>query len=92
MTAYVYTDGASRANPGPAAFGVWVEELGRGCWGVGKYLGAHHSNNVAEYQAVLAGLRYGLALLAHQLFERCLQPPGLCCDRGGWIARRSDRH
>ena len=50
-------DGASRGNPGPAATGYviyWADqELERG----GRYLGpAPHTNNQAEYHALLHGL------------------------------------
>ena len=58
---HLHIDGASRGNPGEAGFGVHVttpdgEELAR----LYGYLGPA-SNNVAEYQALLHGLRYALA-------------------------------
>jgi ribonuclease HI len=58
---HLHIDGASRGNPGEAAFGVHVttpegSELAR----LYGYLGPA-SNNVAEYQALLHGLRYALA-------------------------------
>ncbi|MGH2487902.1 MAG: ribonuclease HI family protein [Ktedonobacterales bacterium] len=51
------TDGASRGNPGPAAAGVVIEDangmlLARGK----KYLG-RLTNNQAEYQALILGLK-----------------------------------
>jgi ribonuclease HI len=58
---HLHIDGASRGNPGEAGFGVHVttpegDELA----GLYGYLGPA-SNNVAEYQALLHGLRYALA-------------------------------
>ncbi|MBI3572652.1 MAG: ribonuclease HI family protein [Candidatus Kerfeldbacteria bacterium] len=53
----MYSDGGARGNPGPAAIGVVIRQ--------GKTVVAHISqtigdatNNQAEYEAVLAGLRY----------------------------------
>lgn len=54
----IYTDGASRGNPGPAAVGVVFRQKN------GPELCEYHeaigpcTNNVAEYHAVLAGLGY----------------------------------
>ncbi|NQU78048.1 ribonuclease HI family protein [Candidatus Falkowbacteria bacterium] len=48
----IYTDGGARGNPGPAAFGVVVEDLdGKMVGKFSKYLG-ETTNNQAEYQAV----------------------------------------
>lgn len=49
-------DGASRGNPGPAAVGVVLEDDdGEVIFSFGRRIGST-TNNVAEYQAVLAGL------------------------------------
>lgn len=51
---HVFTDGASRGNPGHAGLGVIVEEAGGATlveWS--EYLG-QCTNNVAEYRALLA--------------------------------------
>ncbi len=54
-------DGASRGNPGPAAYGVIIETGdGRRLAELSHALG-HATNNVAEYQALLAALDYALA-------------------------------
>lgn len=54
--AYVYFDGASRGNPGPAALGwVIVNDAGIVAEG-GRRIGTA-TNNQAEYQALLAGLQ-----------------------------------
>jgi ribonuclease HI len=53
----LFTDGASRGNPGPAGLGVVIEgEDGTRLWGGCAYLG-EITNNQAEYRALIAGLR-----------------------------------
>jgi len=55
---HLYVDGASRGNPGEAAFGVHVtDEAGRTVAELKGYLG-RATNNVAEYQALVHGLRW----------------------------------
>jgi ribonuclease HI len=57
----LHIDGASRGNPGEAGFGIHVAgEDGRTLAELYGYLG-RATNNVAEYQALLHGLRYALA-------------------------------
>lgn len=54
--AVVYTDGASRKNPGPAAIGVVVQRAdGRELESLGEPIG-EATNNEAEYRAVTKGL------------------------------------
>jgi probable phosphoglycerate mutase len=56
-----YIDGASRGNPGPAAYGVVVETVeGERFAELKKTLG-RATNNVAEYHALLAALDYALS-------------------------------
>ena len=56
MKARLYTDGGSRGNPGPAAYGYVLEaEDGTELASEGKAIG-EGTNNVAEYSALLAGL------------------------------------
>jgi len=56
-----YTDGGARGNPGPAAYGVVIMTPdGRVVEELQKYLG-ETTNNVAEYQGLLAALEYALA-------------------------------
>lgn len=51
-------DGASRGNPGPAAYGVIVRDpAGKIVFELGKRFG-RDTNNVAEYYALLAALDY----------------------------------
>lgn len=57
----LHVDGASRGNPGEAGFGVHVTDPeGAPVAGLYGYLG-RATNNVAEYQALLHGLRWALA-------------------------------
>jgi probable phosphoglycerate mutase len=57
----LYTDGGSRGNPGPAAYGVRVEtEDGTLVTEFGEAL-APTTNNVAEYRGLIAGLEWALA-------------------------------
>ncbi|HVM35111.1 MAG TPA: ribonuclease HI family protein [Actinomycetota bacterium] len=61
MRAILNTDGGARGNPGPAGIGVvLIDEHGIVLDEVARSLG-HQTNNVAEYEAVIAGLE-----LAHE--------------------------
>lgn len=55
----LYTDGASRGNPGPASIGVWIETLGKS---YAEYIGIT-TNNDAEYQALVFALKKTKLLL-----------------------------
>lgn len=57
----VHIDGASRGNPGPAAYGVVMETVdGSRLAAFSGYLGKT-TNNVAEYQGLLAALEHALS-------------------------------
>lgn len=61
MKATLYADGGSRGNPGPAASGaVLYGEDGEVLEEIGTFLGVT-TNNVAEWTALLEGLRAALA-------------------------------
>jgi ribonuclease HI len=63
----IYTDGASRGNPGPAAIGVVIQdESGRIVDTISQCLGVT-TNNQAEYRAIIAGLERALALGAEHV-------------------------
>jgi ribonuclease HI len=63
----IHIDGASRGNPGEAAFGVYVSSpAGTALAELYGYLG-HATNNVAEYQALIHALRYALDRGARQV-------------------------
>lgn len=58
MKIIIYTDGASRGNPGPASYGFTVaDEKGKILHEEGEYIGKT-TNNVAEYTAVLRALKW----------------------------------
>lgn len=50
-----HTDGASRGNPGPAAFGFTIEKDGVVVEDGGEFIG-EATNNIAEYKAFVAAL------------------------------------
>jgi ribonuclease HI len=57
---HLYTDGGARGNPGPAGIGaVLLTATGDVVEELGDFIGAA-TNNVAEYQALLAGLELSL--------------------------------
>lgn len=66
----VYSDGASRGNPGPAGAGaVLVDAQGTIVERLGKYLGSV-TNNVAEYRGLLLGLARARELGAKEIEVR----------------------
>lgn len=59
MRAVLYSDGAARGNPGPAAAGAVVfDDKGEVLAEISQALG-QTTNNVAEYRALIAGLEKG---------------------------------
>jgi ribonuclease HI len=55
-----HSDGGARGNPGPAGYGVVIQdESGRKRAQLSEYLG-HQTNNFAEYQGLIAALEYAL--------------------------------
>jgi len=60
--AVLYTDGASRGNPGPAAIGAVIKDgQGRVLARISKRIG-RTTNNQAEYRAVIAALEEAVRL------------------------------
>lgn len=58
----VFSDGAARGNPGPAGAGaVITDAAGTVLARLGRFLG-NQTNNVAEYQGLLLGLRHAQQL------------------------------
>jgi len=58
MKLFLFTDGGSRGNPGPAAYGFVVKSTAGIILGKrGNYLGLT-TNNIAEYEGLLAGLKW----------------------------------
>src|SRR5580693_10026893 len=55
-----YCDGGSRGNPGPAGYGVHIEDAnGAAIRELSEYVG-RKTNNVAEYSGLLAALQFAL--------------------------------
>ncbi len=55
-----HSDGGARGNPGPAGYGVVIQdEAGRKVAALSEYLG-HQTNNFAEYQGLIAALEYAI--------------------------------
>lgn len=66
----LYTDGASRGNPGPAGAGALITDLeGATVAEKAVYLG-EATNNQAEYQALLIGLKAAVKLAPSRLTVR----------------------
>ncbi len=66
-TYHLFTDGASRGNPGPASIGaVLKKSSGEIIAEISEYLG-ETTNNQAEYKALLAGLQKALEHKIHHL-------------------------
>jgi ribonuclease HI len=55
-----HSDGGARGNPGPAGYGVAIQdEAGRKVAALSQYLG-NQTNNFAEYQGLIAALEYAI--------------------------------
>lgn len=58
MKLIIYTDGASRGNPGPASYGFTVSDKNKKLvYEEGKYIGTA-TNNIAEYSAVVSAFEW----------------------------------
>ena len=77
----MYSDGASRGNPGLAALGVYIETLNKS---YGECLGTK-TNNEAEYAAVIFGLKKIKALIgkakAKETAVECRMDSELVCKQ-----------
>ncbi len=66
----IFTDGASRDNPGPAAIGATIkDEQGRLITSISQGIG-RTTNNQAEYRAIIAALEHAIRLGAKQVEVR----------------------
>lgn len=66
MDLVINTDGASRGNPGEAAYGIVIRKRdGEILHQEGKILGIN-TNNFAEYTAILEAIRYVVDHFAHK--------------------------
>jgi ribonuclease HI len=62
----IYTDGASRNNPGEAGAGIFITQDGMPIEKIARYLGIT-TNNVAEYTAAIIGLEHAVTLRASRV-------------------------
>ena len=61
---FIYSDGGSRGNPGPAGIGVVIFDGKKNkIKELSKYIG-EATNNIAEYNAVISGLEEAIGLKA----------------------------
>ena len=65
----LYTDGASRGNPGASGIGVVILEGRKKIKELSKYIG-ETTNNIAEYNALILGLEEALALGAGEVLVK----------------------
>jgi ribonuclease HI len=66
MKLKIYTDGASRNNPGDAGIGVVIKKDNKVVKEIGDYVGKT-TNNIAEYMALIRGLEEALVLKAAEV-------------------------
>ena len=59
MELTMYTDGASRNNPGESGAGVYILQDNKPIKEIARYLGTT-TNNIAEYTAAILGLEYAV--------------------------------
>jgi ribonuclease HI len=62
----IYTDGASRNNPGQAGAGIFITKDGMPIEKIARYLGIN-TNNVAEYTAAIIALEHAVKLQASRV-------------------------
>jgi probable phosphoglycerate mutase len=85
----VWTDGGARGNPGPAGYGAVIETPdGRVLAKLSEGIG-WATNNVAEYQGVIAGLRHARALGARRVKVRADSLLVVNQQRGTWKVRNA---
>lgn len=71
MKLVIFTDGASRGNPGRASYGFTIsDEKENLIYEEGKYIGIT-TNNVAEYTAVLKALKYAKKITSKEITVYC---------------------
>jgi len=64
---YIYTDGCSKGNPGPAGIGVVIlDAKKKKVKEIYKYIG-EATNNIAEYNALLNGLEESLLMGSNEI-------------------------
>ena len=66
MELTIYSDGASRNNPGEAGAGIFILQDGNPVEKIARYLGIT-TNNIAEYKAAIIGLEHAVKLGAKKV-------------------------
>ncbi len=67
---HIFTDGASKGNPGPSAIGIIIkDENGKVFLDKGFFIGKQ-TNNVAEFSAAFYALSYALELQKNMIIEK----------------------
>ena len=66
----IYTDGAARGNPGPAAIGAVLKDTAGDTVATISRRLAPTTNNQAEYQAIIAGLEKAVSLGAKNILVK----------------------
>ena len=61
LTLHIYTDGGSRGNPGPSAIGIVFYDENKNKIAEYKECIGEHTNNQAEYKALIRGLELATA-------------------------------
>jgi ribonuclease HI len=61
MELMIFTDGASRNNPGEAGAGIFIVRDGAPVEKIARYLGVT-TNNIAEYTAAIIGLEHAVKI------------------------------
>jgi ribonuclease HI len=62
----IYSDGASRNNPGEAGAGVYIMQDNKPLEKIARYLG-QTTNNIAEYSAAIIGLEHAVKIGASRV-------------------------
>jgi len=62
----IFTDGASRNNPGESGAGIYILRNGKPFEQIARYLGTT-TNNVAEYTAAIIGLEHAVKVGARRV-------------------------
>ena len=58
----MYFDGCSKGNPGPSGCGSVIFSSGKEIWGSSIFVGERETNNVAEYNGLLLGLKKAIEM------------------------------
>ena len=66
MELTIYTDGASRNNPGESGAGIYILRDGEPFEQIARYLGTT-TNNIAEYTAAIIGLEHAAKVGARKV-------------------------